>query len=77
MLLHQGTPSTIGLNVGRPDPLGTTHTQMLSAQTYATYLTDKEQVMAKQTNSDAVANPSDIKLDIRPNQPEIAFDPQP
>ena len=42
---------------------------MLSAQTYQTYLTDKQRVIDKQGSSDALANPSDIQIDFAENQP--------
>ena len=42
---------------------------MLSAQTYQTYLTDKQNVIQKQSSTDHLANPDDIQINFAENQP--------
>ena len=75
--MYQRTPSNVGLNVSQPDPMGTSDKQMLNTFNSSTYLPENaKNAVTKQSNTDSVANPTDVKLDFSPNQPEIDFDPK-
>ena len=75
--IHQRTPSNVGLNESKPDPMGTSDKQMINTFNSSTYLPENEKkAIAKQSNADEVSNPTDVKLDFSPNQPQIVFDPK-